>query len=230
MAKYLTAGWETLYFIVTPRELNTVLEGMHLLDIASRVPAGYTETPLEDYLEYYQDLYEKRVTGQPILPAELLLFHDIGVAGTPERHGYGEPIAIDGGVYRLPAFEEPCAAISHFPLYCDGLGGDKPRLTMTVMVPAKGWYEENAVGLMLYYPKKIQYPVDGEWTDLKSTEDLASCQDFLLLKKRIQSITRPLRVMMQDRQVRTRIRVSAAALEDLEKFPFFRNNPVRVIK
>ena len=86
------------------------------------------------------------------------------------------------------------------------------------------------MGLELLYPKKIQYPADGDWTDLESTKALPSYQDFLLLKQRIHAITKPLRVMMQDREVRTRIRVSPAALEDLEKFPFFRNNPVRVIR
>lgn len=230
MAKYLTAGWETLYFIVTPRELKTVLEGMHLLHIASRVPADYQETPLEDYLESYQDLYEKRVTGNQILWTDLMDFHSIGAAGTLDRHSYGEPFESDGAMYRIPAFEEPCAAISHFPLCCDGLGGEKPKLTMTVIMPTRGWYEENTVGLELFYPKKIQYPVEGDWTDLESTHDLPSYQDFLLLKKRIQAITKPLRVMLLDRQVRTRIRVSPTALEDLDKFPFFRNNPVCVIR
>lgn len=230
MSKYLTAGWEKFYFIVTPRELKTVLEGMHLLYMQSRVPADYTETPLDEYLEYYQDLYEKRVTGQTITTADMWLFHDIGVAGTLDRHGYSEPFEIDGTVYRKSDFEEPTAYISHFPMYCERFNPEKPKLTLTVMVPTRGWYEENTVGLELFYPKKIQYPVDGDWTDLESTKDLVSYQDFLLLKKRIQSITKPLRVMMLDREVRTRVRVSPAALDDLDKFPFFRNNPVRVIK
>lgn len=230
MSKYLTAGWETVYFIVTPRELKTVLEGMHLLQIQSRVTADYRETPMEDYLEYYQDLYEKRVTGQPITTADMWLFRHIGVAGTLDRHGYGEPFEIDGEMYRISAFEEPTAYISHFPMYCFGLDGDRPQLTMTMIVPTRGWLEENTVGLELVYPKKIQYPVDGDWTDLESTKDLASYQDFLLLKKRIHGITKPLRVMMAERELRTRVRVSPAALEDLEKFPFFCNNPVRVIR
>lgn len=230
MPKYLTAGWETVYFIVTPRELKTVLDGMHLLHIQSRVPADYRETPLEDYLEYYQDLYEKRVTGQPITTVDLWLFHDIGVTAALDRHGYGETFAIDGETYRMPAFDEPTPYISHFPMYCFDLDGKKPQLTMTMIVPTKGWLEENTVGLELLYPKKIQYPADGDWTDLESTKALPSYQDFLLLKQRIHAITKPLRVMMQDREVRTRIRVSPAALEDLEKFPFFRNNPVRVIR
>lgn len=230
MANYLTAGWETFYFIITPRELKTVLEGMHLLHIQSRVPAEYTETPMEEYLEYYQDLYEKRVTGRPITPADLWLFHDIGVAGTLDRHGYGEPFEIDGGVYRKSDFDEPTAYISHFPMYCERFNPEKPKLCLTVIDPTRGWYEENTVGLELVYPKKIQYPDGDDYTDLESTQELPSYQDFLTLKKRIQAITKPLRVMMLDREVRTRVRVSPAALEDLDKFPFFRNNPVRVIK
>lgn len=179
MSKYLTYGWETVYFIVTPRELKTVLEGMHLLFVQSRVYADYTETPLEDYLEYYQDLYEKRVTGQMISTADMWHFHDIGVAGNLERHGYGEPFELDGAVYRKNDFEEPTAFISHFPMCCCGLDSDKPVLSLTTMEPTRGWYERNTVGLMLFYPKKIQYPVDEDWTDLQSTKDLASYQDFL---------------------------------------------------
>ena len=230
MAKYLTAGWETVYFIITPRELKTVLEGMHLLEVSSPVPVTYTETPHDEYLEYYQNLYEKRAAGQLVTTADMWEFHSIGVAGTLERHGYGTPFERDGAVYRLHDFEEPCAAIGHFPMCCCGLDGDKPVLSLTTIMPMRGWYDENTVGLELFYPKKIRYPVGEDWTDLESTRDLASYQDFLLLKKRIQAITKPLRVMMLDREIRTRVRVSPMALEDLEKFSFFRNNPVTVKK
>ena len=51
-----------------------------------------------------------------------------------------------------------------------------------------------------------------------------------LLRDRIKAITKPLRVCMEDREVRPRVRISQAALEDVENFWFFRNHPVRVVK
>lgn len=227
MSKYLTYGWEKLYFILTPRELAAVLEGMHLLVVQTRVPDGYVETPHEVYLDDYRHIYGKLAAGRWLTKAEIWHFESIGVVSSLETHGYSASRERDGQRIRATEFDEPAAILTHFPMHCHGLDTEKPMLTVSVHPDC---FPEKTVGLALHFPQKIQYPVDGDWTDLQSTKDLASYQDFLLLKKRIQSITKPLRVMMMDREVRTRVRVSPAALEDLDKFPFFRNNPVSVIR
>ena len=50
-----------------------------------------------------------------------------------------------------------------------------------------------------------------------------------MLKKRIQAITKPLKVEMESREVRTKIRVSPAMKERLAAFYFFRNNSVKIV-
>ena len=227
MGKYLIAGWEHYAFIVTPCELEAILQDMHLLIVTHHVPKGYRETPLSDFVADYSAIYEKLRTGKQVTSRDVWSYLEIGVASTLDKYAYGRLHTYRGEEYLSRDFEEPCAMIGRFPMHLLRGKDGKTSLTITFGVDC---FPEKMVGLELLVPKLIQFPTEEGYEPLHSTREMDAYRDFLLLRDRIKAITKPLRVRIEDREVRPRVRISEAALGDIGNFWFFRNNPVYPVK
>lgn len=223
MSKYLTAGWEKRNFIVTPEELEEVLKGMHFLVVNCHVPEGYRETPAGEYLADYARIYGALASGQQ---ASYPVFSAIGVSASLEKHGYGMPHGVQGNRYLHQYFDEPCAMLQYIPLYVYKKADGSAQYTLSCSVTQ---FPQEILGLQLFFPKWIQYPCDGGYTQLASTKDLASYQSYLTVLQRIKSLTKPLRFVLDGREVRPNIRASVQARKDLANFWALRKYEIRVI-
>ena len=101
---------------------------------------------------------------------------------------------------------------------------------MLVLNVDNSQFPENIMGLELLYPKLIAYRRDGVLGPLVSTKDLESYQDFLFLRDRIRKITKPLKLVIEGKEIRPKVRISPKALEDVESFWFVKNNDVRILR
>ena len=227
MPKYLTSGWERFSFIVTPSELEEIIKDFHLLIISRHVPYGYRETPPQEYLEDYRNIYTKLATGRQVTNRDIWNFVEIGIAGSLETHTYGNLHTYQGTQYQSADFDEPCAVLRHFPLYLSAAKDGKPSLSISA---SSIQYPEKTVGLELLFPKQIQYPCGEGYSSLQATKDLASYQDFELLRNRIKGFTKPLRLMVSGKEVRPRVRISRNALKDIDSFWFLQKNQIYAIQ
>ena len=230
MYKYYTSGWERYLFIVTPAELESILSDMHGLIVNTHVPEGYIETPIQEFTENYRVLYEKLAAGIRLeWKEDWRLLRAFGAASSLEKHRYGyHSHFYEGKRYVYRGFDEPCAIIQQFPLFVPQ-GGREKLVTNTSVTQ----FPESTVGLELLYPKRIQFVRPGEevtYIMYETTQSLDSYQDYTLLRDRIKKITKPFRVIVEGKEVRTRIRISPEALKDVDKFYFFKANNVTVIK
>ena len=226
MSKYLTAGWVKFHFIVTPEELETVLADMHALIVSRHVPKGYQETPLQEYIEDYRPFYARLASGQKIGSGEREI-SEIGVAKSLIKYPYGRDHLFCGLPYQLTDFDEPCPIIGYFPLYL--FTSTQKKLTLTISASVSQ-FPENTVGLELLFPKQIQYFNGEGYGPLQTVKDLESYQDYLSIQNRVNAITKPLRLIVDKKEIRPRVRISKNALEDFQNFWFVKENQIQIIK
>lgn len=227
MTKYITSGWETFSFIITPSELEAVLQDMHLLIVNRHVPQGYRETPLAVYIEDYSRIYSKLRAGKEVVSRDIWNFWEIGVAGALAQYPYGNLHTYCGEPYVSADFEEPCAIMKHFPLYFYTAKDGKTYLTIHA---SSIQFPEKTVGLALSFPKQVRYTAEGEDAPYRSTKDLTAYQDYLRIRDRVKAITNPLRLSNGEKEFRPRVRISPDALEHIDAFWFLQTNHVRAIK
>lgn len=225
MSKYLTAGWIRFNFIVTPEELETVLADMHALIVSRHVLKGYQETPLQEYIEDYSRFYAKLASGQKIEAGERRI-SEIGMAKSIKKHPYGRDHLYRGHLYQSTDFDEPCPIIGYFPFYLYTSTQNKLTLTISVSVSQ---FPENTVGLELFFPKQIQYFNGEDYGPLQTVKDLESYQDYLSIQKRVHAITKPLRLIVDKKEIHPRVRISKNALKDFRNFWFVKENQIQII-
>lgn len=80
-----------------------------------------------------------------------------------------------------------------------------------------------------HYPL-LRDPGTGAYGPLQSVEGLGAYQDFLLLKGRIQALTRPLTLFVDGSRVRTRVRISEAARAAAGGFWFFQQEGISLYR
>ena len=226
-SKYLTTGWEKFSFIVTPAELEVVLQDMHMLITGRHVPDGYRETPISEYIADYSRFYSKLISGQQVVRDDIGHFTEIGIAQTLDTHSYSHTHTHHGAKYLLTDFDEPCALISHFPMHIYTTSTGKVTLTISA---SASQFPEKVVGLVLLFPKQIQFAHGDYYTPLQSTKDLVSYQDFLTVRDRIKSITKPLRFILTGKEIRPQIRISQNALKDIGQSQLFQGNDMHIVK
>ena len=227
MSKYLTTGWEKFSFIVTPEELEAALQNMHLLITSRHVPDNYRETPIFEYIADYSRFYHKLMSGQQLVRGDIGNFTEIGIAQVLDTHSYGRTHTYCGAKYQLADFDEPCAIISHFPLHIYTTSNGNPSLTISASTCQ---FPEKTVGLELLFPKQIQFACDGYYTPLQTTKDLVPYQDFLIVRDRIKSVTKPLRLFITGKELRPKIRISQNALKDIDQSWLFQSYEIHAVK
>lgn len=219
--EYLVAGFERYQFILTPEELDEVLDGFHFVVNNTHVPAGYVESLPSEYLSVYQKMYRNLADGHKLVwGQDNHLFASTGLTTNLNLCKYGRLHEYRGSMYQLSCFDEPCVIIYPFTVYI--MQGDGKVSASTRVSYAQ--YPECVAGLELSYPKQIQYECGSSYEALKSTHDLESYNDFLTLKSRIKAVTKGLKFEVAGKEMRPSVRISQAALQDVEHFFCFTNN------
>ena len=64
---YLAEGWKRFSFLLTPEELQKVLEPYHLVIANVHVPMDYVESDLTEYMNTYRKLYEVMTSSEKLV-------------------------------------------------------------------------------------------------------------------------------------------------------------------
>lgn len=222
MFKYLVSGFYMFNFILTAEELKHVLEGFHAVIHNAHVPVGYVESSVNDYISVYEKLYGHLAHGEKLVWKEhYRLFEGTGLTTNLGLCKYDRIHEYVGKMFYHPDFDEPCVDFSPMTLFNMR---DKNGSLMVSTRVSYCQYPENTVGIVMSYPKKIQYSMGEDYEPLRSTQDLSSYQDYLLLKERISRQTKPLKFILEGKSIRPNVRISKAALEDIRNFYYFKSN------
>lgn len=220
MSNRTVSGLERFYFIITPEELRNCLADFHLVISTTHVPIDYTESSLDEYVNIQTQLFGKLAKGEKLIWKEhWKLFESMSLTTDLTRCGYDGVHKYQGKLYKSSSFDVPCPHLQAFVFYVAEHDDGEFNIVKTC---SESQFPENTVGFELFYPKKVMFN-DDEW---ESTKKLVSYQDFLLLKNRIQAITKPLTFSMKGKKVRPGVQVSEQALLSVPNFYFFKNNPV----
>lgn len=222
MFRYLVSGWNLFNFILTPVELENILDGFHAVINNAHVPLDYVESSISEYVSTYKELYEHLSKGDKLVWNEhYTLFQQIGLTTNLSLCKYGKVHEYDGKKFYLPDFDEPCVNFAPFTLF--NMKDKNGKLSISTRV-SYIQYPENTVGLQMSYPKNIQFSMGEDYELLRSTKELGSYQDYLLLKERISKLTKPLQFFLEDKKVRPSVRISKGALEKIESYYYFFSN------
>lgn len=223
---FLVQGWNVFSFLITPEELRKILREYHLVINNTHVLLDYTESSLEEYIDNYSKLYCLLISGEKIIwKRDHSLFIQRGVTSNLAKCKYGRVHEYEGQQYKSAEFDEPVVNLAPFVLniYKDS--------KQKWCCQAKGSYlmnPQNFMGIQLQFPKKIQYENEGGYEELKSTNYLEHYQVYVDLKNIINKMTKVLVIQVEGEAVKTNIRVSEGAKEDLCRAHVFENNNLSV--
>ena len=200
-------AFKNFYFILTPLEMEKILEGYHLMSCAS-VPLSYTETPISELTDAYSALYSKLSAGEKIIHADdWRLFPSFKVTNDLSLCPYNEPHIYDGKKRKSPNFDLRVPGLERFALLIH-----EGKLCKNFIN-----CDENTVGYSLYVPYKQRvYREDDSYY----TEDIES-EIFEGLRKRIMAATKPLKVELYGKTLNTGIRISENAKKYAQNYYFF---------
>lgn len=219
--EYLVAGFETYRFILSPQELEEILNGFHFVINNAHVPIDYLESPPMEYLSAYKKMYDLLSNGHKFIEKRNYnLFAIIGLTTNLAACKYGRIHKYGGSLYKSACFDEPCVSIHPFTL-CLMKEDDRIRVSTRVSYLQ---YPEYIVGLEMVYPKKIQFECGSSYEELRSTHELESYNDYLSLKERIKTATTALKFEISGKEIRPSVRISKLALQDVKNFFFFSSN------
>lgn len=212
--EYTVTAWEKEYFLVTPDDLETVLEGFHHVAVVG-VKRGYTESDPADFHASYRTLYDRLAAGDKLLWARDWGFAGLhtGLTDHTENVAYAPTKRLS-----VPDFAEPCVELQAFAVRA---WKDSPL--------TKGWEisqnPENILGLVMCFPSKVLYPGGG----IRTSDTLADVTVRDTIRSRLKTFTKPLKVTNGEKTVNTRIRVSEAAKADLRQFFFMKDSGLTIL-
>lgn len=216
--EYLVAGFESFRFIITPDEIEKVLDGFHFVVDNAHVPIEYLESPPVEFLSVYREMYRLLSEGYKFVDQrDYRLFPMSGVTTNLAMCKYGLIHEYQGSMYKSPCFDEPCVSIHPFILY---LMGSDDKISVSTRV-SRLQYPEYVVGIEMSYAKRIQYECGSSYEELRTTHELESYKDYVTLKERIKAITKGLKFEIAGKVVRPSVRISKDALQDAKHFFFF---------
>lgn len=217
--QYYPHLWNTLRFLVTPKELEEVLSGFHHVVYTHRVPADYVESERSIFFEAYQALYDKLQSGKPLVWQKDLSKLDIstGLSNDLTKSAYKEAFQDpkDGKFYKTSDFAEPCVGINPFVLKIAQDGKLQSNLSYIQ-------FPEFVVGLEIQYPKNIIYYKDdaGEEEERVPCRDLPSFEVYQEITGRLKAFTKNLSFQVGDRSYKTTIKISEKAKVGFYNFYF----------
>ena len=220
MARIFVESWDKFCVCITPEELKDILGGLHLVKTSGPVPADYRQTPTSEYAAMYGELLARLCEPEPE-PGNVARLDGFALVQTLPGGSYA-----DVQEYRQCFRREETVIMELFSLKCWPVAGKT-----TLSTSFSHWQEPEAVvGIRFLCPKNLSCWQEDGTMELVSTADMDFWKEYQGLKKRIRAMTKPLRVTLEGREVRTAVRVSSAMGERLEELYFFRSNPVKIIR
>lgn len=222
--RYYPQGYYAFHFLITPNELENLLQPYHLIITNAHVPADYVESTVSEYIELYRQLYEMLINGEKLslerdcrLLAQRCVVPDLSVCRYGGYHKY------EGKEHKNVRFDEPHPHFSPFAL---GFYRDDNQKLCTSTRWSYIVNAENIMGIEMNFAKKIKYRADGEFMP---TNELESYSEYIALKKTIMKITKPLCVMIDGEQKKTAVRISEEVKKHLNNFYFFKNGNITAV-
>ena len=149
---YLSEGWKYFSLLLTPEELQKVLEPYHLIITNAHVPIDYVESSLKEYICTYRKLYEVLASGKKLIWEEhCSLLEQISLASDLSKCQCGKFHEYEGKQYKRTYFLEPTVGIRPFTLHF--YEDSKGKLCASTKYSYVNCIEE-ILGLQLYYPKR----------------------------------------------------------------------------
>lgn len=218
--KYNILSWKKLHFLVTPSELNSILNCHHFVVDNTGVADDYTESNPCEFITKYDALYQKLRNGN-----RLNWKTDYGIAGLST--GITGHIANckyqKTAQLNIPDFSEPCIHIDTFCLHIL-----KNQFSTSFWV---GQYPENICGLCISFPSKVEFysPDKMQSGRIVIGDELADYVTYNTIISNIKSITKPLVMEWNNQTKRTTVRISATAKKDIEHFHFVSFNNIQIL-
>lgn len=194
-------GYRFLPFVITPEELEKVLEPFTLFKGNCRVESDYTHTPKNEFIESYTGLFCKLCSGEKIdfrEDIELLRYFDITTDIDSLKWRFFE----NGGV--------------KYKSYDGSDRGAAPYLCPFTFSA----YEENG-----RFCISTRGSWEVEYTSIMGFQAVCAeeTEDFRLFKDRLYKCTSALKLKINGSEKRTQIRVSTAAREHIGIFNVVKN-------
>ena len=212
------------HFLITPNELENLLQPYHLIITNAHVSADYIESPISEYIELYRQLYEMLISGEKLSADRdyRLLVHrsivsDLAKCRHEKYHKY------KGKEYKQIKFDEPHPYFAPFAL---GFYRDDNQKICTSTRLSYLVNSQNIMGIEMNFAKKIKY-IDA--SEFMPANELESYSEYVNLKKSIIKITKPLCVMIDGEQKKTSVRISEEVKKHINNFYFFKNGNIAVM-
>lgn len=218
---YFTRTLKKFHFIITPDELPSVLAGLHHMVANTGVDKDYIESDPNEFIHNYSLLYNRLKKGD-----RLIWKHDYNIVSISS----GLTMHLENCRYTprsklsIPNFIEPCVVTEPF---CFNLTPNGQLSTSYYI----GQFPENVCGLQLFFPNKIEYRVSTE----KHREGIVPCDElddyitYQTLIRQINTITKPLKLKINERIYRPTVRISQQAKADFANFYFVVKNNAEIL-
>ena len=218
--KYYDLSWNKFLFIITPPELEAVFTGYHFVVQNTGVPKGYIESDPRQFFETYEALYQKLKNGEKLIWKKDYAIADFHTGIT--RH-IENCIYAPSSKQSIPVFREPCPLIETFCFL-----PWKEQLSTSFSITQT---PENICGLRMVFPSKIEYTSADGKHEKGIVEDSAldDYETFCTIIADIKNITKPLKLLMNNKSHRTAVRISPEAKRDLAGFYFITANNITII-
>lgn len=191
--KYFPQGWNFFRFLITPDEMEQLLCGLHHVVFTKRVTADYVESPPEEYLIKYRNLYEKLGTGYRFQWKKDYPYFDlsIGLSDDLDKCAYGEPFE-DEKLYSRVSYTQ-------FPELTVGIELQYPKKIC--------YFSEN--------------PIESGYSRIVPCGETETYELYQKLVKNVKTFTKTLNFQTeQGKSYRSGVWVSPQAKEDFKKFYF----------
>lgn len=220
--EFFAKGFSLFYFLVTPAEMRTVLEGLHHVLNSQRLPMDYVQSDPEKIFLRYEEYYNQLCSGRFLQYDQNYKLFDLhmGFVGNLDYTDYSEPFERDGKTWKLPAYHYPCVCMQPFSLLLRQDGKLHLRYSYTQ-------FPQFAAGICLSFPKAFYQKLgEGEYSKPvpASKVGIPSYTDYDLIMQRVKKLCGKLQFYVHGKLYRPSIWISEEAKRDFSQFYFFKEN------
>ncbi len=197
-------GWQSCPFLVTPKELQTAFEPFNLVIHNACVPIGYTNTPVEDFLENYSALYERLINGGVFDGSYHALLKQIAFTSNISDIKFCMEHELDGKWVKAMKHDKQ-SVLPYLAPFTFNTYTENNRLYVSTRYSYLA-YSDSIFGYEVNFPKFSQS--DADYYGLASEKKLNAYPDYEIFRKNIIKITKPFHFRLNGDVKKTQIRIS----------------------
>ncbi len=218
-------GWQSCPFLVTPKELETVLEPFRLVKENACVPIDYTDTPVGEFLKIYTALFEQLVRGEVIDGKKAGIPPQIAVTTHLSDIKFGMEHEI-GGKWVKAVINDKKSILPYLAPFTFGIYTENGKLYVSTRASYLA-YRESIFGYEIIFPKFSQR--DADYYGLTSEKEFKAYPDYEQFRKNIVRITRPFCFRWNGIVKKTSIRISDEAKVHVPNFNCIRCQDIEIL-